>query len=77
MITFRNSINFRQIGFERSRLTVYYWVQKTDLQPHDAVNPNHVAIYKTVIPLNDERFWLYAVVDPATNRLLHVNLFPT
>lgn len=27
--------------------------------------------------MNDERYWLSAAVDPATNRLLHVRLYPT
>lgn len=30
-----------------------------------------------MIRLNNQRYWLYAAVDPATNRLLHVRLFPT
>lgn len=30
-----------------------------------------------MIQLNDQRYWLYAAVDPATNRLLHVRLYPT
>jgi len=30
-----------------------------------------------VIQLNDQRFWLYAAVDPETNDFLHVRLFPT
>jgi len=30
-----------------------------------------------VIRLNDERRWLYAAVDPKTNKFLHVRLFPT
>lgn len=30
-----------------------------------------------MIHLNDERFWHYAAVHLATNRLLHVNLSPT
>jgi len=28
------------------------------------------------IQLNSERYWLYAAVDPDTNRLLHVQLYP-
>jgi transposase-like protein len=40
-------------------------------------DPDHVAVDETVIQLNNERFWLYAAVDPASNRLLHVKLFPT
>ena len=27
--------------------------------------------------MNDELYWLYAAVDPATNRILHSRLFPT
>jgi transposase-like protein len=30
-----------------------------------------------VIHLNDQRYWLYAAVDPETNEFLHVRLFPT
>jgi transposase-like protein len=30
-----------------------------------------------VIRLNDERYWLYAAVDPETNELLHTKLEPT
>jgi transposase-like protein len=66
-----------RLGVERCRSTVHNWIQKADLQPLDDVNPDHVAVDETVIQLNDERYWLYAAVDPATNRLLHVRLFPT
>ncbi len=65
------------LGVERCRTTVHNWVQKADLQPRDGANPDHVAVDETVIQLNDDRFWLYAAVDPATNRLLHVKLSPT
>ena len=65
------------LGVERCRSTVHNWVQKADLQPTDGANPDHVAVDETVIQLNDDRYWLYAAVDPATNRLLHVRLFPT
>ena len=30
-----------------------------------------------MIQLNDERYWLYAAVDPHTNELLHTTLEPT
>jgi transposase-like protein len=65
------------MGVERCRSTVHNWVQKADLQPTDGVDPNHVAVDETVIQLNAERYWLYAAVDPNTNRLLHVRLYPT
>ncbi|MFB9826238.1 IS6 family transposase, partial [Halobaculum roseum] len=66
-----------RLGVDRCRTTVHNWVQKADLQPLDGANPDHVAVDETVIQLNDQRFWLYAAVDPDTNRLLHVKLSPT
>ena len=30
-----------------------------------------------MIQLNNEQYWLYAAVDPATNELLHTSLEPT
>ena len=64
-------------GVKRSRKAVHDWVQKADLQPADGASPNHVALDETVIRINDEQYWLYAAVDPDTNRLLHIRLFPT
>lgn len=33
-------------------------MQKTDLQPLDGANPDHVAVDETVIQRKDERYWL-------------------
>ena len=66
-----------RFGVERHRTTVHTWVKKADLQPAAGCEPTHVALDETVIWINDEQFWLFAAVDPATNRLLHVRLFPT
>lgn len=30
-----------------------------------------------MIQVNDQRYWLFAAVDPTGNRLLRVRLFPT
>jgi transposase-like protein len=65
------------LGVDRHRTTVHHWVQKADLQPTGGVEPNHVAVDETVIQLDTDQYWLYAAVDPATNNLLHVRLFPT
>jgi len=65
------------LGVDRCRSTVHNWVQKADLQPAGGADPDHVAVDETVIQLNDERYWLYAAVDPNTNRLLHVRLYST
>jgi len=66
-----------RFGVERARSTVHNWVQKAELQPADGKSPDHVAVDETVIKLTDERYWLFAAVDPATNEFLHVRLFPT
>ncbi len=65
------------LGVDRARSTVHNWVQKAGLQPDDGKDPNHVAVDETVIQLNDQRYWLYAVVDPETGEFLHVRLFPS
>jgi transposase-like protein len=65
------------LGVDRCRSTIHNWVQKAGLQPASGKNPNHVAVDETVIQLNNQRFWLYAAVDPETNEFLHVRLFPT
>ena len=65
-----------EFGVERARSTVHNWVQKAGLQPNSGKNPNHVAVDKTVIHLNDQRYWLYAAANPEANEFLHVRLFP-
>ena len=40
-------------------------------------DPDHVAVDQKAIRVNGQQYWLYAAVDPATNRFLHVRLFPT
>ena len=52
-------------------------MQKADLQPTSDAAPDHIAVNETVIQVNDERRWLYAAVDPETNKFLHFRLFPT
>jgi putative transposase len=52
-------------------------VQKADLQPADNASLDHVALDETVIRINGQQFWLYAAVDPDTNKFLHVRLFAT
>jgi len=64
-------------GVERCRSAVYNWVQKADLQPAEGHDPNYVVVDETVIQVNSQRYWLFVAVDPDTDRLLHVRLFPT
>ncbi len=50
-----------ELGVERSRKAIHDWVQKADLQSTEGQSPNHVAVDETVIRINDQQFWLYAV----------------
>jgi len=63
------------LDVDRCRSTVHNWVQKVELQPNSECDPDHVTVDETVIQVNNERWWLYAAVDPATNQSLHVRLF--
>ena len=52
-------------------------MQKADLQPVAGKQPNHAVLDETVLQLNDQRYWLYAAIDPETNEFLHVTLSST
>ncbi|WP_436348680.1 IS6 family transposase [Natronorubrum sp. FCH18a] len=64
-------------GVERARSTIHNWVQKADLQPTTGKQPNLVALDETVIQLTDQRYWLFAAIDPETNEFLHLKLYST
>ncbi|MFC6765125.1 IS6 family transposase [Natrinema soli] len=66
-----------RLGIKRARSTIHNWVQKANLQPTTGSQPDHVALDETVIQLDDQRYWLYAAVDPETNKFLHVKFYPT
>ena len=77
-LSLSNTVSILEIfGVSRARSTVHNWVHKADLQPESNQNPDHVAVDETVIRLNNEKYWLYAAVDPKTNKLLHTKLEPT
>jgi putative transposase len=65
------------VGVSRSRTAIHHWVQKANLQPAGGESPDRVAVDQKAIQLNDQQYWLYAAVDPETNRFLHSRLFPT
>ena len=76
-LSLSNTVSILEVfGVERARSTVHNWVHKANLQPEEGQNPDHVAVDETVIQLNDERYWLYAAVDPESNELLHTKLEP-
>jgi len=66
-----------KFGVDRSRKAVHDWVQKADLQRASDASPDHVALDETVIRINGQQYWLYAAVDPETNKFLHIRLFTT
>jgi len=77
-LSLSNTVSILEVfGVERARSTVHNWVHKADLQPESGRSPDHVAVDEAVIRLNDERYWLYAAVNPETNELLHTKLEPT
>jgi len=62
-------------GVKRSRKAVHNWVQKADLQPASDANSDHIVLDETVIRVNGQQYWLYAAVDPETNKFLHALVF--
>jgi transposase-like protein len=63
------------LGVKRSRTAVHNWVQKLDIQPARDTAPDHIVVDKTVIQVNDERRWLYAAVNPETNKFSTFGFF--
>jgi len=66
-----------ELGVKRGRTAIQNGVQKADRQPDSDVEPDQIAVDETVIQVDGERHWLYAAVDPETNRILHARLFQT
>ena len=77
-LSLSNTISeLEKFGAQGSRKAVHDWVQKGGLQPRDGKSPNQIGLDETVIRIDDDQYWLYAAVDPATNHLLHIRLFST
>ena len=66
-----------ELGVQRSHVLVHKWVHKADLQPISTVTADQLAVDEKMIRLHGQQFWLYGAVDPKTNKILHVSLFPT
>lgn len=52
-------------------------MQNAGLQLVSDAAPTEIALDEPIIQVNYERHWLHVAVDPDTNALLHVRLFPT
>ena len=66
-----------ELGVKRSHVAVHEWVHKADLQPISTVTADQLAVDEKMIRLNGQDHWLYGAVDPKTNEILHISLFPT
>ena len=76
-ISLRDASQFLdKLGVKRSHVAIHDWVHGADLQPLSTVTPNQLAVDEKVIRLNGEDHWLYGAVDPHTNEILHISLFP-
>ena len=66
-----------ELGVQRSHVAIHEWVHKANLQPISTVTADQLAVDEKMIRLHGQEFWLYGAVDPKTNEILHVSLFPT
>ena len=66
-----------ELGVQRSHVAIHEWVHKADLQPISTITTDQLAVDEKMIRLHGHEFWLYGAVDPQTNEILHVSLFPT
>ena len=66
-----------QYGIDRSHVAIHNWVHKADLQPISTVSEDQLAVDEKMIRVHGQKFWLYGAVDPFTNEILHVSLYPT
>ncbi|MFC7187808.1 IS6 family transposase [Halorubrum yunnanense] len=66
-----------RFGIDRSHVAIHSWVHEADLQPISTVSEDQLTIDEKMIRLHGQKFWLYGAVDPQTNEILHVSLYPT
>ena len=69
--------NIELFGINRSHIAIDNWVHKADLQPISTVSEDQFAVDEKMICLHGQKFWLYGAVDPQSNEILHVSLYPT
>ena len=64
-LSLSNTVSTLEVfGASRARSAVHNWVHTADLQPESGHSPDDVAVDETVIQITNERYWLYAAVDP-------------
>jgi transposase-like protein len=71
------SQHLESLGVDRSHVAIHEWVHKAELQPISTVTEDQIAVDEKVIRINGDDHWLYGAIDPKTNEIIHVSLFPT
>jgi transposase-like protein len=66
-----------ELGIDRSHVAIHNWVHKAELQPAATISANRLAVDEKMIRLHGQQFWLYGAVDPLTNEIVALSLFPT
>ena len=66
-----------ELGVQRSHVAIHNWIHEADLQPISMVSADQLAVGKKVIHVNGNDYWLYRVIDPETNEILHFRPFST
>jgi transposase-like protein len=64
-------------GVKQTQSIVHDWIHKADLHLKEDHSPDHVAVDKTVIRVDDEKYWLYIAADPVVNELRYTTLVLT
>jgi transposase-like protein len=65
------------LGATRRRTTIHDEVWNADSQPDSDVDSTRTAADETLIRINGQRHWLFAIVDHDTNQAFHARLFRT
>jgi len=71
------SKDIESFGVQRSRKAVHDWVKKADLQHASGASSDQIAVDETMTCIDGQQYWLYAAVNPNSNKFLHIWLFPT
>jgi putative transposase len=66
-----------ELGVQRSHVAVHNWVHKAELQPISTLSADQLAVDEKMIRLHGKEFWLYGAVDPETNEIIALRLYPT
>ena len=66
-----------ELGVQRSHVAVHSWVHKAELQLASSVTADQLAVDEKLIRLHGQECWLSGAVDPQTNEIVALSLFPT